>query len=38
MCIRDSGIAVTREVCRDEAADLLLRYADGGGPIYNAGD
>lgn len=36
--LADRGIAVTREVCRDEAADLLLRYADGGGPIYNAGN
>lgn len=29
------GIAVTRDVCREEAAAILNRYAAGGGPIYN---
>lgn len=29
------GIAVTRDVRRDEAAAVLARYAAAGGPIYN---
>jgi tRNA(Arg) A34 adenosine deaminase TadA len=30
------GISVLRDVCRDEAADVLLSYAQEGGPVYNA--
>jgi tRNA(Arg) A34 adenosine deaminase TadA len=30
------GISVVRDVCRDEAADILCAYAQSGGPIYNA--
>lgn len=30
------GIAVKRDVCRAEARAVLLDYAAGGGPIYNA--
>jgi tRNA(Arg) A34 adenosine deaminase TadA len=29
------GIAVTRDVCREEAVAVLKRYASLGGPIYN---
>ncbi len=29
------GIAVARDVCRDEAAAVLRDYAQAGGPIYN---
>jgi tRNA(Arg) A34 adenosine deaminase TadA len=32
---RERGIAVTRDVCRDEAAAVLRLYAEKGGPIYN---
>ncbi len=32
---RARGIAVTRDVCRDEAAAVLRLYAEQGGPIYN---
>jgi len=31
------GIAVTRDVLREEAVAVLHEYAAGGGPIYNAG-
>ena len=30
------GIAVVRDVCRQEAAAVLLDYARCGGPVYNA--
>jgi tRNA(Arg) A34 adenosine deaminase TadA len=31
------GIAVVRDVLREQAADVLRAYAAAGGPIYNAG-
>jgi len=34
-CFGRRGIAVTRDVCRAGAADVLLAYRDGGGLIYN---
>jgi tRNA(Arg) A34 adenosine deaminase TadA len=30
------GIAVTRDVLRDESAAVLRQYAESGGPIYNS--
>jgi tRNA(Arg) A34 adenosine deaminase TadA len=30
------GIEVLRDVCRSEAREVLRRYAEAGGPIYNA--
>lgn len=30
------GIEVVRDVCRPEAREVLRRYAEAGGPIYNA--
>ncbi len=30
------GISVTRDVCREEAAEVLRYYAESGGEIYNA--
>jgi tRNA(Arg) A34 adenosine deaminase TadA len=30
------GIEVIRDVCRSEAREVLRRYAEAGGPIYNA--
>jgi tRNA(Arg) A34 adenosine deaminase TadA len=33
--LRRRGIAVTREVCRQDSAALLQRYADSGAPVYN---
>ena len=35
--LRTRGVAVTRDVLRADAAAVLLDYARGGGPIYNAG-
>lgn len=32
----ERGITVSRDVCREEAAAVLRRYAEGGGHIYNA--
>lgn len=32
--LEQRGIAVTRDVCRDEAVEVLRVYAAGGGPIY----
>ncbi len=32
--LKDRGISVTRDVCRDEAKAVLLRYRDAGGVIY----
>jgi tRNA(Arg) A34 adenosine deaminase TadA len=34
--LEERGISVVRDVCRDEAADVLRRYAQSGGHIYNA--
>jgi tRNA(Arg) A34 adenosine deaminase TadA len=34
--LEERGIAVERDVLRDEAAAVLREYAEGGGPIYNA--
>lgn len=34
--LEDRGISVVRDVCRDEAAAVLRRYAESGGHIYNA--
>jgi len=34
-CLERRGIAVTRDVCRAEAADVLRAYRDAGGVIYN---
>lgn len=33
-CLRDKGIAVIEELCRDEARHALSEYARRGGPIY----
>ena len=33
--LRARGIEVVRDVSREEAAEILRRYADGGGVIYN---
>lgn len=33
--LRRRGIAVLRDVCRAEAAAVLMRYGDAGGEIYN---
>lgn len=35
--LKSRGIAVVRDVLREEAAAVLQEYAAGGGPIYNAG-
>lgn len=32
--LRNKGIAVVEQLCRDEACEPLKRYADRGGPIY----
>lgn len=34
--LEERGISVARDVCREEAADVLRRYARDGGHIYNA--
>lgn len=34
--LQERGIEVVREVLRDEARDVLVRYGESGGPIYNA--
>lgn len=34
--LEERGISVVRDVCREEAAAVLRRYAEHGGPIYNA--
>jgi tRNA(Arg) A34 adenosine deaminase TadA len=33
--LQTRGIDVVRDVRADEAAQVLVRYAEGGGPIYN---
>lgn len=33
--LQNRGIAVTRDVLRDQAVAVLQHYADAGGPIYN---
>ena len=35
LALERRGITVTRDVCREEAARVLLDYAAGGGVIYN---
>ena len=34
--LEERGIAVVRDVCREEAASVLRQYAEMGGEIYNA--
>jgi tRNA(Arg) A34 adenosine deaminase TadA len=34
--LQERGIEVVRGVLRDEARDVLVRYGESGGPIYNA--
>jgi hypothetical protein len=35
--LRERGIAVRRDVLRDEACAVLRRYQETGGPLYNPG-
>ncbi len=34
--LEERGISVQRDICREEAASVLLRYAEEGGVIYNS--
>jgi len=36
--LEQRGIAVTTDICRQDAVDILQRYAASGGNIYNGGD
>jgi tRNA(Arg) A34 adenosine deaminase TadA len=35
--LNERGIAVVRDLCREQAAAVLREYAEKGGPIYNGG-